>query len=118
MTTNGKPRLGGWTRIGIVVSVLWVLGAGVAMRINDVRHADSVFEHAYHICMVSASQWNSTPFFWACHQEAWAAYKVAIAHSWGKVAIVAFGPLPLLWLIAIYRWVRRGFSPPTSDRIS
>ena len=106
-------RLGGWQRIGIVASVVWVLGAGLVTRIDDVRSAQSGSNLSYEVCMDNLKGQRHADFS-ECRDEAWKAYKVYIEHSWGNVAIVAFGPLPFFWLIAwviraTYRWIRRGF---------
>ena len=40
-------RLGGWHRIGIVLSVLWAVGAGWYQRTADVRHAADLDQLTY-----------------------------------------------------------------------
>lgn len=51
MPARKRPRLGGWTRIGIVASMLWALGAGFATRVNDASNAQKQYEFAYSTCI-------------------------------------------------------------------
>jgi hypothetical protein len=92
-STNGKPRLGGWTRIGIVASVLWALGAGGA---------------AFYAQWKAVSGCPSCPFN-------------SLSGCLTVAALAAFVPLLFFWLLAwviraTYRWVRRGFGVPPSPQ--
>jgi len=55
MTTNGKPRLGSWTRIGIAASVLWVLllmlDVSLFWPLYAVRDARSWSNRIYNVCL-------------------------------------------------------------------
>jgi hypothetical protein len=68
-----------------------------------VDRAGSRYRNTLQDCEVEQAAAEQHTILSACQQEAWAAYNFSIAHSWEKVPIVAFGPLPLFWLIAIYR---------------
>jgi hypothetical protein len=145
MTTNGKLRLGGWTRIGIIVSVPWVLDAVPFTRIDAVLDADSWSNRIYNVCVVGLQ--HQTPIFYegpswqpldereieqVCKEEAQQAYQTSMQDSMrdrsGGVVIIglptiAFGPLLIFWLIAwviraTYRRVRRGFNVPASPLIT
>jgi hypothetical protein len=86
MTTNGNQRLGSWTRIGIVLSVLWVLGAGGATLLFP----------AFILLAIPRVTW---PY-------------VAIV----AFAPLSFFWLIAWVIRATYRWVRRGFDVPPSPQ--
>ncbi|SRR5713101_3147421 len=44
---KGIMRLTGWQRVGILLSVVWALGAGIYMRNADVERADNFAKFAY-----------------------------------------------------------------------
>jgi len=119
MTTNGKPRLGGWTRIGIVLSVLWVLGVGVDEFLNMMRYSES-HTMKYSDCVDAPTK----ELVAACNEMVPKDNKYAIKFSSVSGAIAAVVPtglLPFFWLIAwsiraTYRWVRRGFYVPPSPQ--
>ena len=116
-----RPRLGGWQRIGIVASVLWILGAGLAMRSHDVSNAQKQYEFAYSTCIDQKRAQRADPtkplateIVSVCHKEGIDLYQLFLENSWGNVASVALVPIPITWLLAymiigIWRWVRRGF---------
>jgi hypothetical protein len=113
-----RPRLGGWTRTGIVASVLWALGAGIVTRIHDVRTAHSWSGNAYRLCVDEQQSHGLGHLNLSeCDEKAHQSYQDLIKDSWRIVAIIAFGPLPFFWFLAwgiraTYRWVRRGFNSP------
>jgi len=49
-----RSRLGGWQRIGIVVSVLWAIGAGVTTRVHDASEARYMYGSTYDLCIEQA----------------------------------------------------------------
>jgi hypothetical protein len=57
--------------------------------------------------------------FSSCSAEFDKMFHTFAEHSWGNVAIMAFAPVPLAWLLVylfvwLYRWVRRGFAKEVS----
>ena len=52
-------RLNGWQRIGIVLSVVWALGAWLFVRDLDVEHAQAIKDVAYKTC--TSSPWTKGP---------------------------------------------------------
>jgi hypothetical protein len=114
-----KKRLGGWTRLAIVASVLWALGSGF-YTINDIaidegRLRSAEYSFVFATCSneqtaeqtIRAKNRN-------CGEEAWAAWSRPAKLSRWPALIVALGPLPFVWLFGwviflTARWVRAGF---------
>jgi hypothetical protein len=108
-----RVHLGGWQRTGIVASVLWVIVAGVAARDADLRRASNWYDLSYRTCTRNEPA-RSNYDFSDCERKATQTYDVFLEHSWADAALIAFGPIPLFWLLAylvvgIWRWVKRGF---------
>jgi uncharacterized membrane protein len=101
-------RLSGWQRIGIVLSVVWLVVGFVWARhlIYDPIYASDAQ------CLGSTKDWS------ICDSS----YKKDLAigrdEELGMFAIVALAPIPIAWLlaygiVALVRWIRRGFQPST-----
>lgn len=106
-------HLNGWQRVGIVASVLWVIGGSLAGRDADIRRASAMYSATYGIC-TQAEELRSNYDFSGCSKQASEAYEVQLKGSWEHVAVVSFGTVILAWplaymLIGIWRWVKRGF---------
>jgi hypothetical protein len=102
-------RLNGWQRIGIVVSVLWVIGGGIWGNEVGISEGDWAVR-AYKRCLETKS--NDWP---QCDRKFEKEYPEAIKYHWANAAIFAFAPIPIGWLavwgcVALVRWVRRGFT--------
>jgi hypothetical protein len=110
-------RLGGWHRVGIVLSVLWVLGAGFYQRNADLRAADKFSKVSYDICLDTESlHMQRDPHYVSggCVEQAVGAYQISLRGSWGNVAFVALAPVPVAWAIVYFafaaaRWAGAGF---------
>ncbi len=112
MLTN----INGWQRLGIVVSVLWIIGAALFQRTSDVDRAQDFMNETYQTCIDLKKQHNDFNFG-PCMDEAEKNYAIFVKDSWGNVAFTALAPIPIGWLLAytvigIFRWVRRGFHTP------
>ena len=114
--------LSGWQRIGIVISVLWLLGFPLYLALVDhnsnldAKIADWVADCAAHRLQIVP---NKDPIAAAeiCRQTnplvpmaPWDAFNM-----W--LALLVWGPVILLWLVswivlATVRWIRRGFTGP------
>jgi hypothetical protein len=102
-------RLHGWARIGIVLSIVWaIMGSlwGLNMLFGPVYQNYATCEN-----LISASPSDCQQLFQTQLAEAQERRLMA-------VAIVGLGPLPLAWmlvygLIALVRWIRRGFQSST-----
>jgi hypothetical protein len=102
-------RLHGWARVGIVLSIVWAI-MGSVWGLNTLF--GRVYEN-YAICqtLISASPSDCRELFQAQLADARGRRLTA-------VAIVGLGPLPVAWvmvygLVALVRWIRRGFQPST-----
>jgi hypothetical protein len=107
-------KLNGWQRIGVLASVVWIVGAGLytqsAMRESDSRAAaaisldcESYIVHGITTlaeCDKRNADYNAKTY----------------SGEWIGAAVVAFVPVPLGWGFAylalfLTRWIRRGFTP-------
>ena len=100
--------LGGWQRIGIVLSALWAIGASWAVRSDQVKLAHQLFESRTHTCAA-----KSGAFARCLETESWQSALDDTA-NWGDVAFVAIGPIIVGWLLIflsarIIKWIAFGF---------
>jgi hypothetical protein len=105
-------QLNGWKRIGIVMSVFWILGAGIYQRNYDLKEASSLENLTYSLC--ADHQKANKNFDNDCMKVSHEDFDSSIKYSWVNVAVTALVPIPLFWLIIyglikIYRWIRLGF---------
>ncbi len=106
-------RLNGWKRIGIVLSVLWVLVTGFYQRNADVQKASDFMSFSYRVCTDAQSAKNNFDFD-ECSKKSQKDFDIWMVGSWGNVAVIALLPIPFFWLIIyglikMYRWIRVGF---------
>jgi hypothetical protein len=109
-------RLNGWQRIGIVLSVVWVLGAGLYQRDVDLTNAAWHLDFTYSVCAETKTQHQNIDFK-SCLGEADKNYALFVEGSWGNVVALVLVPVVLAWLLAyiiilVGRWVRSGFAKP------
>jgi len=108
-------KLNGWVRIGIVLSVLWVLGAGIYTNKQVTEIAVDSSSLVYRLCTSSPpSDAEQTGFFKYCELKRDEIYQDAVHYRMRDVAIFSLGPLPIFWLIGFicvmtYRWIKKGF---------
>lgn len=108
-------RLNGWQRIGMVVSLVWVIGGGLWGNSVGLSQGGYVAE-AYKRCL--AAHFDDTGWA-ACSAQFKKDWPEAIKYHWHYAAAFAFIPIPLAWLVVrglvgLVRWIRAGFSrqPP------
>lgn len=100
-------RLHGWARIGIVLSLMWtIIGSVWALNLLYGR----VYQN-YAVCQTMISATASD-----CEQLFQTQYAEAQQRQLAAVAVLGFGPIPLVWLlvcglVAVVRWIKRGFEP-------
>lgn len=106
-------RLNGWKRIGIIASVVWILGAGLYTH-GALQESDSKAAVAAALDCESYIPKGITSLA-ECDKRA--ADYLAGTHSgeWIGTAVVAFVPVPLGWgfvylVLFLVRWVKRGFA--------
>ena len=106
-------RLGGWTRVGIVASVLWVMGAGFfGLRSVD-QTASSVWHAQYSICSTEqriSQRVESTD----CLKQAREASASYWSNNWWIAIVFILLAIPFAWLFAwivvrTARWIASGF---------
>jgi len=101
-------RLNGWQRLGVVASIAWALGGGYWGNDLGIHEGDYVV-NAYSTCL-ETSGGDDAP----CQRAFFRDYPQAVKYHWADAAIVGLVPIPLGWLlaygiIALWRWVARGF---------
>src|SRR5438445_9457022 len=92
-------RLNGWQRVGIVLSIMLVLGAAIYQCNADVEHAEDFAKFAYKVCLDNKSLAHDNDLA-SCEQEREKHLGVWLKGSWGNVALMALVSVPLGWLAA------------------
>jgi hypothetical protein len=105
-----KMRLSGWQRIGIVASVIWVIGGGFWGNTVGLSQGEYV-RLAYEQCLHARIDTGWEP----CHAKFEKDWPEAIKDHWYYAAAFAFIPIPLAWLVvwgmvSLVRWIRAGFT--------
>lgn len=103
-------RLNGWQRIGVIASGAWgvvgfVIGDSIGM------HGGDLAQDEFSDCLASPSG-----DYDACLAHFKVAYAAGIDGHWLTAALWALVPILFGWLaawtiVALVRWVRRGFNP-------
>jgi len=102
-------RLNGWQRIGVVASVLWLVGGAIYERNRQLHVADLIFQGDMRLCLST----NAGKCFELAHQT----YASLIALDATKISNILFFALaPVLagWvltylIVKTFRWVKAGF---------
>jgi hypothetical protein len=112
-----RVGLNGWQRIGIVVSIVWVIGGFLwGNYVSIEQNAQPAVEH-YQTCLSLHSDKKPD-----CAQRFGTEYEEAIKYHWLEAATFALVPIPVAWLliwalVAIVRWIGHGFkmrrAPPS-----
>lgn len=102
-------RLNGWQRIGVILSVLWVVGAAITYRNEQIDNAADLFQYRYKLCLEASVPLNK------CLNSVSLQDAMDETAIWSDVAFFAFGPVIAGWLLVlsavkVYRWVSDGFS--------
>src|SRR5947209_5275799 len=94
-------RLNGWQHIGIVLSIIWAVGAGVHTHNNDLEGAKGFADLSYKVCTNGKLLANDNDLS-SCEQE-----RQKNIEQWLKdgdsnadVALWALAPIPFGWLAA------------------
>lgn len=109
LTESASPSLSRWQRLGIVLSVLWILGAAWIERSSQIAAARDTWQIVYARCISETPAGKSDN----CTDTMEKTYQVLYAPHWENVAYMAFGPVVLAWLLAwitraTLRWVMAG----------
>jgi hypothetical protein len=132
-------KLNGWQRIGVVVSLLWAIGAGIYERKSTIEHANHIFYLSGDWCRseakaakdfeelvnrdILAAMAAEDKAYKECGQRALKTLdKMRAVDGNAVLSILAGSFLPIIfgWLFAvfsikIFRWVRVGF--PTGSAV-
>ena len=92
-------RLTGSQRLGIVLSIVWALGAGIHTHNTDVDNADGFAKFAYKVCS-DAKSLNHDSDLSSCNEERTKNLAIWMEGSNANVALAALAPIPLGWLAA------------------
>jgi hypothetical protein len=124
-------RLNGWQRIGVVLSVVWAL-CGAYWGEEFGLHQGDWTGPVYGSCMDSAQKKTWDEHYnrpnWeqyekdiaACEQSRERDWKASVQYHRYYAEICALVPVPLGWgvvygLIALVKWIRRGFKVSTDS---
>jgi len=89
-------KLNRYQIVGLVLSVIWVIGAALYAHNDDVSRANNFASFADKVCQDSVKLRTSTPE--KCGQEHAANIATWMKGDTANVFFLAFAPLPLLWL--------------------
>ena len=113
-------KVNGWKRVGIIASVVWILGAGAHTYDSDIDNASNVIASTHVACdsNLAGKTGNAwTIGFNECNKLAHDSLAEATTDAWLGAALFAFVPVPLGWgftylVLFLVRWVKRGFMRP------
>jgi hypothetical protein len=115
-------RLSGWQRVGIMLSVVWAIGAAIyetyAMEDRYNAAFSAAYRPVYDRCRDTQDRELKAlgrPNGIDCAEEAGRVASAVPQQSAWSAAIAVFVPIPIGWLFAyaligLVRWIRRGFS--------
>jgi hypothetical protein len=115
-------RLGGWQRIGVVLSILWFIVGGLWINswVIDELGAAAVTQHRQCLEARSIQPDGTIPrdTDWGpCNAAFERDFPRAGANHWYWALAYTLIPIPIFWLIgygllALARWIRAGFAAP------
>ena len=77
-----------WQRLGIILSVVWAVGAGIHTHNTDVEHAEGFADHAYKVCSDSKLLAHDNDLS-SCEQEREKNLNLFMEGNLGNVAFAA-----------------------------
>lgn len=110
--------MNGWKRIGIIVSVIWVFGAGLHAYDSEIDRDSRLITLMHVQCDSGLSVYKDLSeqdaAFRRCNKHADDALSGSLNSARLVAALVAFVPVILGWpfvylLVFLVRWVKRGF---------
>ncbi len=101
--------MNGWQRVGVIVSVLWILIAGFHAYDASVEFRTNLAVAS----MMSCEEVHGAST--ECDSRLTQGMEGAYSDAWAAGAIVGLGPVPFAWASAylslfLVRWVRYGFN--------
>lgn len=109
-----KRRLGGWTRLGIVATIFWIVGAWTYVTSTNLEKARNWAELEVRLCM-RAEEARRIKTGVDCWKRWRPAYEMMMESNKVEAPAVALVPVPIIWFvvwlsICVGRWVRAGFA--------
>ncbi len=113
-------RLNGWQRIGIVLSIVWLIVVCPWIRYGQEQHAEQEYKHSYDGCVgpepPDKTDLKRLDIEERCRADAVNMYQL-YEGSWRSAALLTLIPILIAWLFAyglvfLVRWIRRGFVKP------
>jgi hypothetical protein len=106
-------KINGWKRIGIIASVVWMIGAGLYTH-GALQKSDSKVAVAAALDCMSYIP-NGITSLAECDKRREAYNAETYSGEWIGAAVVAFVPVPFGWgftylILFLVGWVKRGFS--------
>jgi hypothetical protein len=95
-------------RFGIIISILWAIGAGYYERNAEMTVGRDFLNTSFETCMkMQTSTVNECLSEMSKNSDVW------MKPNWGNISFIAFAPILLGWLliwlsIRVYRWVKAG----------
>jgi hypothetical protein len=117
--------MGGWKRLGIVVSVIWMIGAPLyfwhSYDAEARKSADDYYERCTKPFTNESGHLSVDDTCLASSDEVMRRFRERPDYGWpawvlGAAVWLAFGWLAAWGLIATARWVARGFGQPNSAK--
>jgi hypothetical protein len=101
-------NLNRWQRIGVVISVLWILGSSIHVRNSQVESAIDSVTRIHQMCMDAEGVQSKN-----CSEQFEKNHTIFLKPNWTDVAFTAFVPVLLGWfliliIIRVYRWIKAG----------
>ena len=114
-------KVNGWQRIGIIVSAIWIGGAGFYTYVSEIDGTAQLRVKVYDDCMVSAQGGIGTPdglpnkLTDQCDKKA--TDVISGIRPRQTATLFAFVPVLLAWsltylVLFLVHWVKRGFVQP------
>jgi hypothetical protein len=108
-------KLNGWQRIGVVLSILWILGAAIHERNGQVDFASKINYQNIALCFQDMTKSETAKK--ECLELADSNFRELLSLDSGSlwnIAAISLIPVLLGWLFAwlaivVYRWVLAGF---------
>ena len=89
-------RLNRWVWIGVLLSIIWAVGAAVNAHKSDIERANNWVKLSYDTC-TSSKEMNHDADLSSCEAERKTTFKTWMDGSNTNAAIVALGPIPFAW---------------------
>ena len=108
-------RLGGWTRVAIVLSVTWIVVAFLYLAGQKEKNLKNIRAGLYAMCRLQLQSLEGFNFASCMEQARTNIAHFQARHNWSQHLILAAIPVPIAWLLVylvrvVTRRVRRGLA--------